>query len=376
MTIHPVLRSTVASLFIALSYAQKPATGPTPYPSPTPNPAPSANASVIAGKFALEDGSPPPDLVRVELICNSVARPQGWSDEKGRFSVQLGINNPDEIADLAYAKPIERAVTGPGATNAPPPIDAIPRNFDGCELRGALAGFRSTAVALSGHRRLDSPDVGTIVMHRLENVTGLTVSATTALAPPNARKAFEKAMVDVKKRDIENAAKNLKEAVAIYPRYAVAWFNLGKIYESQNRLKEANDAYDHSIAADDKYLYPYERLYMIVARQERWPEVKEVTEKVIRLDPVDFPRAYYFNAIANLNLGALDVAAKSAREAVRLDLAANPRSGYVLGVILARQSQFKEAYDLIQTYSKLAPAIESDMVQRQLAELQKLIAKN
>ena len=57
--------------------------------------------AAITGKFTLEDGTPPPDRVRVELTCNSLPRPQGWSDEKGNFSVQLANNNPDQISDLS-----------------------------------------------------------------------------------------------------------------------------------------------------------------------------------------------------------------------------------------------------------------------------------
>ena len=101
----------------------------------------------------------------------------------------------------------------------------------------------------------------------------------------------------------------------------------------------------------------------------------EITNKVIHLDPFDFPRAYYFNAIANSNLNDLDAAEKSAREAVKLDIAANPRGGYVLGTILARKQKFTEATDLLQAYLKVAPAIEVDVVKRQLDELRKYVAQ-
>ena len=329
--------------------------------------------AVLTGKFTLDDGTAPPDRVRVELTCNSIPRPQGWSDEKGNFSVQLGLSDPDEVFDLSYARPTERASSGPGGITAPASVDAIPRDLTGCDLRGALPGFRSTVVSLGGTRRLDSPDVGTIVLHRLANVEGLTASATTALAPEAARKAIEKAMEAMKKRNPDDALKELKKAVEIYPAYAVAWFQLGRVYESRSRWKEATDAYKKSIAADAKYLYPYERLYLVTSHLESWPEVRETTASVIRLDPYDFPRAYYFSAIANLNLNDLDAAEKHAREAVRLDLSRNPRAGYVLGVILARKQSFSEAADLMRAYLKAAPnSPDVDMVQKQLAALDKL----
>ena len=39
---------------------------------------------------------------------------------------------------------------------------------------------------------MDSPDVGTIFLHRLGNVEGRIVSAISLAAPKDARKAFEK----------------------------------------------------------------------------------------------------------------------------------------------------------------------------------------
>jgi Tfp pilus assembly protein PilF len=263
-------------------------------------------------------------------------------------------------------------LSGVASIAAPPPIDNIPRDFNGCDLRGVLAGFRSDTVSLSGHRRLDSPEVGTIILHRLENVSGLTASATTAMAPDAARKAFEKAVEAFRKKNPDDAQKDLKKAVEIYPKYALAWFDLGRVYESRNHLKEATDAYRHSIEADDKYLYPYERLYILTAHDEQWPQVRDLTNNVIRLDPYDFPRAYYFSALANLNLNDLDTAEKSGRQAVKLDLQLNPRAGYVLGVILARKQNFAEAAGLLQAYLKAAPnSPDGEMVKRQLAELEK-----
>jgi tetratricopeptide (TPR) repeat protein len=373
-----LLFAIAANIGTALLLAQggRGLAGPVPAVGPNPSslPAPTATGAVLSGRFMLDDGSAPPERVRVELTCNSLPRPQGWTDAKGNFAVQLGINNPDELADLTY-KSIERPGSGPAAATSAPPIDSIPRDLAGCDLRGVLPGYRSDVVSLSGHRRLDSPDVGTIVLHRLANVEGLTASATTAMAPANARKALERASEAFKKRNPDEAQKELKKAVEIYPKYALAWLDLGRVYESRNHLKEATDAYRHSVEADDKYLYPYERLYILSAREEQWPQVRELTNNVIRLDPYDFPRAYYFSALANLNLNDLDAAEKSAREAVKLDLAANPRAGYVLGVILARKQNFTEAVDLLRAYLKAVPnSIDGDMAKRQLAELEKYVA--
>jgi tetratricopeptide (TPR) repeat protein len=367
--------SLCAVLSSALLLAQAPRTAPSGGVNPSTIPTP-ATGAVLTGKFVMEDGTVPPDRVRVELVCNSFPRPQGWSDAKGNFSVQLGSTNPDESFDLTYGTPSERSPGGAGSITAPSAVETIPKDLTGCELRGALLGYSSTSVPLTAHRRFDSPDVGAVVLHRLANVEGQTISATGAAAPDSARKSLDKAMEALKKKSLDEAQKELKKAVEIYPAYASAWFQLGRVQESRSRWADAADAYRKSIAADAKYLYPYERLYLVTAHQEQWPEVREVTAKAIHLDPVDFPRAYYFNAIANLNLNDMDVAEKSAREAVRLDLATNPRAGYVLGVILARKQAYSEAADLLRAYLKALPnSPDTDIAKQQLAALYKMVAK-
>jgi Flp pilus assembly protein TadD len=373
----PMNRLTICAIFAAgIASGQGKSSAPstiTPASGVNPNMLPSLAGAAISGRFQMEDGTPPPDRVRVELVCNSQPTPQGWSDSKGNFSIQLGQNSLDETADLTYSRPAVTQGSGAGAATEPTPVDKIPRNLDGCELRGALLGYSSGAVPLSGHRRLDSPDVGTLLMHRLANVEGLTISATTGLAPAEARKSFEKGEAATKKRNFDEAQKDFKKAVDIYPKYAVAWLYLGRTYELRRRFKEAMDAYRQSIAADDKYLYPYERLYILTANGQAWPEVLEITGKVIHLDPVDFPRAYYFNAIANLQVNELEKAEKSAREAVRLDLAGNPRAGYVLGVILARNQKFAESAQLLRAYLQAVPVSpDTEQVKQQLAVLEKM----
>ena len=81
-------------------------------------------------------------------------------------------------------------------------------------------------------------------------------------------------MDGLRKNNPDEAQKELKKALDAYPKYAPALFQMGRLYESRNRLKEASDSYRQAIAADDKYLYPYERLYLLISREEKWPEFR------------------------------------------------------------------------------------------------------
>jgi tetratricopeptide (TPR) repeat protein len=246
-----------------------------------------------------------------------------------------------------------------------------------CELRAVLAGFRSEVVPLSDHKYMDNPDVGTIVLRRLGAVEGLTLSATTALAPKDAQKAYERGRDAMKKPKLEEAEKEFQKAVDLYPKFAAAWFELGRVFQRRMQMDAARNAYAQSIAADSRYLRPYEQLYLIGFKEKKWQEVADNTERVLRLDPYDYPGAYYYNAVANLQLRRLVPAEKSARQSVSLDThKENPQGMFVLGVILAEKRDYTGAAENFRAYLKAVPdAKDGDMVRRHLAEVEEFLSR-
>ncbi|MCX6634869.1 MAG: hypothetical protein NT090_07275, partial [Acidobacteria bacterium] len=203
---------------------QQPSPQPSPSPSPSPGPSPGQPSTpspgtrtpqqqqqpawddqsrmqipemrrpiFLSGKVVLDDGTPPPDSVVIERVCNGIARPEAYTDSKGRFSFQLG-QNMNVMPDASVGSSADSGVFGGSSrTQAGGGSGLSERDLMGCELRANLPGFRSEVVNLAGRRVMDNPDVGTIILKRLANVEGMTISATTALAPKDARKSFDKA---------------------------------------------------------------------------------------------------------------------------------------------------------------------------------------
>jgi tetratricopeptide (TPR) repeat protein len=244
-----------------------------------------------------------------------------------------------------------------------------------CDLRAVLPGFRSDLVSLANHRYMDNPDIGTIILHRVGNVEGLTTSAVSALAPKDARKAYEKGLVAVKKGKPDEAQKQFETAVAAYPKYASAWFELGRVLEQRDHAEEARKAYAQALSADSKFVNPYERLYMLSFKERKWQEVADTADRVIRLNPYDFPGAYYYNGVANLQLNKLDAAERSAREAVKMDTTnRNPKANYLLGLILAKKQEFGEALEYLRAYLKAAPnASDAEAVRKQVIQVENFV---
>lgn len=323
---------------------------------------------LLSGKVAMSDGMPPPERVRIERVCDGVPRIETHTDSKGNFSFRLGQNLEllPEAGETA-APQLAGSSGNDGST-------VRQSELSDCDIRAWLPGFRSDSISLAARRSMDNPDLGTIVLHRLGNAEGLTVSATSMLAPKSARKAYRKGLEDARKNKLDAAEKQFEKASGIYPKFAAAWFELGKIDERRNRVEEARQAYARALAADSKYVNPYERLYLLAFKESKWHDVEDLTGRVIHLNPYEFPAAYYFNAVANLHLDKLDAAEKSGREAVRADTAhRNPRTVYLLGLILGRKRNFRESAQCFRAYLSAAPnAPDAAAVRTRLAQAEQL----
>ncbi len=333
----------------------------------------------LSGKVVLEDGTPPPDSVTIERVCNGVVRPEGYTNSKGHFSFELGRNNTI-MADASTSGGLDdgtfgRSTMGGNRTNmggfGGASTGISERDLMGCEIRANLPGFRGESVNLAGRRFMDNPDLGTIILRRLANVEGFTFSMTTALAPKEAKNSYDKGLDLIRKKKLPEALAEIEKATAAYPKYAIAWYDQGRLYEMQKRPADAQKAFEAAIAADSKYVKPYVNLAYIHAGNKDWAKTAEITAKGIKLNPFEYPHLHFVSAVSNLNLGKLDDAEKAAREAAKLDTKGqNPRIDQVLGVILAQKNDIKGAKESFAAYLKKDPlAPDAEQIRQQIARL-------
>lgn len=346
---------------------------PTPMSSPSITrptaPMDTARVILVTGKVVLENGQEPGQPVQIERICTGHPHPEGYTDPRGYFSIRLGQET--EIPDASETM-------GRSTVSANNPAGGVRESqLAMCDLRVVLPGYRTELIPLANRKYMDNPDVGTVVLHRIGGIEGLTLSATTALAPKDAKKAYEHGLEAAKKDKPADAMRDFQKAVTLYPKYAAAWFELGRVQEHFNQSLEARNDYAQSIAADTKFIPPYQRLYLIAFREKKWQECAEQSDRVMHLNPFDYPGAYYYNAVANLEMGNLAVAEKSAREALSRDQShLNPQTNYVLGIILAQKQAYGEAAQYLRAYLKAVPEAKNrDEVNKQLASLDRMLAK-
>jgi tetratricopeptide (TPR) repeat protein len=402
-----VLIFTVAALTTA-AFAQKggPTTTPTsPAPTNTPtttNPTRTTTPTTqqpqqpydtgqrpifLSGKVVMDDGTPPPESVVIERVCGGNPRPEAWTDSKGHFSFQLGQNTAmmadasvGNVGGLGFPdynstggmnqQSTAMGSSGLGGSNS----SMMGRDLMNCDLRANLPGYRSEVVNLAGHRMFDNPDVGTIILHRLGNVEGNTISATSLAAPKDAKKAYDKGKEALKKKKPADAEKEFQKAVDAYPRYSAAWYELGMLQQQGKKFDDARKSYAASLAADPKYVQPYVQLSLLAAKDANWKDLADTSARLLKLDPVDYPHFYFLNSVANYNLKNFEAAEKSATEAVKLDTKhVNPKIQQVMGLIMIEKRDYPGAAEQFRSYLQYAPsAPDAAQVRQQLAELDKV----
>lgn len=339
-----------------------------------PNLNPSDLIFFLSGKVVVDDGSALTESASLQLDCKSQRQTVGHTDARGQFSFQLG----GQAQLQSYETPDATDTAGSGLGNTGSSSSLQGRDYRDCELQAIAPGFISEQVELASRLNGDSyVDVGRIVLHRMAQVQGFTISATSAAAPPKAKKRFAQGIALEKKSKWAEAQKKFQAAVDLYPKYAEAWLELGRMQLNQERKAEAKESLDKAIAADPKFVPPYQGLIRIAVQDKNWKDLADRTEQVLQLDPVSFPGYWFCNAAANYNQRKYDVALKSAMRGVETDVQHRiPRLQYLIGLTLAQKHDYKGAVEHILNYLHAAPGAEDALVaQTQLKKLETLESK-
>ncbi len=343
---------------------------------------------LLRGRVVLADGSPLPGSVNVELVCLSSVRQQASTFSDGNFSFQVGGHSRTAFADAS----VSGAAGNPGgdATRNPlfrrlssqPGIDWADgsMNLAGCELRAVLPGFESDRLQLGMRRSLDNPNVGHIVLRRLDKVQGSTVSFASLSAPKKARKAYEKAKKELRKKRVKysKVTQELEKAVKLYPKYATAWHLLGSTRLQLKDEKGARKAFQQAIESDSNYVRPYLSLAMLAGGRNRWQEVARLVDRVLELNPY-ISQAHYLRAMANFKLRKLDLAEQSLYEYRKhVPSKQSPQSFFLAGAIFASKGKDASAATEFRQFLEMSPDDpRGDQVRQQLLswETQGLIEK-
>ncbi len=299
-------------------------------------------------KIVLEDGSaPPPDMV-VKANLGVRATPDCVLNVYGSGAVEYVMNVAAETSDRNVMSRVDTALS----------------QSDSCGVRITAKGYRQTDAVLH--------DGGVIVLKRMGENEGSSVSVTEAEAPADARRAYQKGDAALVKSKWADAQKDFQKALDLYPNYVPALAGLGEAMIGQQNPRDALPTLEKALQADPKYLRTYQELGRLYIGEGQNQDALEITNRGIALNPVEFPGIYFYNAVANYNMHRFADAEKSVRRALELDASHQiPMAEHLLASVLAAKGDRKGAVEALEAYLKQSPnATDGPEVKRQIAELQ------
>jgi tetratricopeptide (TPR) repeat protein len=333
----------------------------------------------MSGSVMREDGSLPPFGAIIEMDCGGAKTREAIVSPNGRFSFQYGgaqrLRNivPDASdgfgrindEDWIYWNPNQSGQGSRIETTTPLAV-----RLSGCDLRAQIPGYRSSVLRLNGANLETVNELGDIVVYPLARVKGTVVSVTSLSAPKAARNLLQRAQKAFQKEKYEECEALLQDAVGSHPQYGEAWLLLGQAYQRQNLFGKARDSYQKAIETDSLYVTPYVRMGWLSSLEQKWQEAADITEQALDLDPVNFPDAYYLNALANYNLRNWDHALKRAEQAIRRDSDHQfPNAHLILANLFLLKNDSTSARTEMLQYLKFAPnAPEAAHVRARLEE--------
>lgn len=307
----------------------------------------------VTGRVMTELNRAPEDPVTVELSCGMKVVSVIHTDIGGYFTFSVGgstntfQSNMDFSASNEGPTPLSQTMTRPIGQSANP--------LSGCELRVAHAGFMPITATVPMNTDMNRVEMGTLRLVRIGGDKAAAVSVTSLMVPKDAAKEYDNAVKDLRDGKLATALPHLEKAVEIYPRYAEAWNELGRVRLTQQNRAKAREAFNMAVSADAEFTLPYINIASMNVQDKQWKEAADAAGKALTIDNRNPMSAVLF-AIATYNLNDLDSAEKSALHASALGQEKLPQAHSLLTEIYLVKEEFGRAAQHARAYLQLAPA--------------------
>ena len=320
----------------------------------------------ISGTVRMTNGGMVPKETVIELVCGGFPRATDQVGPEGDFDIELsgrGTGLVDATQDSGRS------------SGVPQPNHLGVVNMSNCVVRAELPGHQSSQIQLGIRSTFDSPDVGEVVLSKVEGILGHAISPSIARAPKKAVQSYEWALQQVGKPrpNLRKVAARLESAVGADPSFAAAWKLLGQIREDLGLPEDALAAYRHAVAGDP-YLYPvYPRLVPLLVGSGDMAGAIEMGERALEINThLDDVRFYV--AGAYLRTGNSEQCIEKSLELVERGATATyPQAHQFLGSAYANKGEFQSSADHFRRFLELSPnATAADAIGSQLDEWSRL----
>lgn len=322
------------------------------------------NGGTLIGKLAIAGDPLLWDPIPINVTCLGKAALTSFSDPKGGF--------------VLSATNVNGALSLQGDTKR-----QMETHLEGCTVTASLTGFTSSAITLTNRNFRDAQDIGTITLTREAGARSTALSSSSEGIASKALKLYEKARADWQAEKPDEVEGYLQEAVQIDPRFAEAWYQLGR-RQAELHPEDARKDFEKAIAVDPQFIRPYEQIVVLDSQQSKWKDVLTDAGQALKIDPHGTPQIWYAYAEGILKAcvaGALPesklkIGETSATNAMHLDPQHSvPGTEQLLALILAQEKNYSAAIDHLKNCLTYVPKGENaDLVKQQIAKMEQLQA--
>ena len=295
------------------------------------------------------------------LVCNVPQALAQFSSKGARSTVAGSVLIDGQAQPAAGVRVDVKALTG--GELATTFTDATGR------FEVSAEGSRSVIVAVQAQgyepaeQRVDDGFSGSapgvvITLHKLRanpvDRESYTVSVHSLKVPAKARRAFEKGMDRLQKKDIEGSLERFTEATNVFPDYYEAYYEIGLANLELRRGDQAEQALQRAIdLSGGHYAEPQFALGALLCERQAYPEAEQVLRRAIEVDANSW-KGHLFLGQALFGQGRLEEAEKSAREVLvrRPDL---PSVYILLANIHIRQHEYALGIKDLDTFLSMEP---------------------
>ena len=183
---------------------------------------------------------------------------------------------------------------------------------------------------------------------------GYTVSVHSLKVPAKARRAFEKGVERLQKKDIAGSLDRFTEATNAFPDYYEAYYEIGLANLELRRADEAEQALQRAIdLSGGRYAEAQFALGALLCERQAYSEAEQVLRRAIEVDANSW-KGHLFLGQALFGQGRLAEAEKSAREVLlrRSDI---PSVHILLANIHIRQQEYALGIKDLDTFLSMKP---------------------
>jgi tetratricopeptide (TPR) repeat protein len=182
-----------------------------------------------------------------------------------------------------------------------------------------------------------------------------TVSVAEYSVPQKARDALHKAEQALAKRNFEDVAKHLGQALSIYPRYAAALTLRGVLSLDKSQPQAAVEDFDAAIHADSSYPVAYTAMGAALNQLHKFDDALRTCERAVTLAP-DSWQTYFEMSKAYVGKAEYPQALERLGRAQQLARTDYAPLHLVRAQILLAMHNYNDAVMELQAFLNLAPS--------------------